>query len=197
MCYAWQSVERTLVTKSGNAEDGPIPVWPDAPRLCPEQPMPPYRHVPGKTPHPVTDPNGHSFDNGPRLNIAPPWESCEAYRYGIDLYHQGYFWESHEAWEPLWRTFGRASVEGSVVQALIRNSAALLKSHMGNRRGTERHSRAAFVLLSIVLDQRGVGSRVLGLDVLDLMGQIDACYGEVWSGGNGLGAPPRLNLRHG
>jgi hypothetical protein len=180
-----------------NPEDEPRPVWPDAPRRCPERSLPSYRHVPGKTPHPVSDPNGHSFGNGTRLNVDPPWESCEAYRYGIDLYHQGYLWESHEAWEPLWRMFGRASVEGCVIQALIRNCAALLKAHMGNRRGTFRHSRAAFALLGSVLEQRGAGSRVLGLDVMDLMEQVDACYGEIWSGGNHLGPPLRLNLRHG
>jgi hypothetical protein len=131
------------------------------------------------------------------LNADPPWETCEAYRYGIDLYHQGYFWEAHEAWELLWRAAGRESVEGEFVQALIRNSAALLKAHTGNQRGTFRHSRAAFLLLGGVLDQRGAGSRVLGMDVMDLMDQMDACYGEIWDGGNGLGAPPRLYLRHG
>ncbi|TGQ49534.1 DUF309 domain-containing protein, partial [Mesorhizobium sp. M1C.F.Ca.ET.210.01.1.1] len=24
------------------------------------------------------------------------------FRWGIDLFNHGYYWEAHEAWEPLW-----------------------------------------------------------------------------------------------
>ncbi|GMV94186.1 MAG: hypothetical protein AMXMBFR82_39640 [Candidatus Hydrogenedentota bacterium] len=171
------------------------PLYEDAPRMCPVRALPPYRHVPGLTPHPVNDLRGHSYGGDALLGFGPPWESCEAFLYGIDLYHQGYLWESHEAWEPLWRALGRSSMEGCVVQALIRNSAALLKAHLENWRGTDRHSRAAFALLGTVLAQRGAGCRILRMDVMDFMDAMERCYGELWRGHYELGPPPRIVLR--
>ncbi|MET2831203.1 DUF309 domain-containing protein [Mesorhizobium shangrilense] len=28
--------------------------------------------------------------------------SSNAFRWGSDLFNHGYYWEAHEAWEPLW-----------------------------------------------------------------------------------------------
>ncbi|MER9007639.1 DUF309 domain-containing protein [Mesorhizobium sp. M0862] len=30
------------------------------------------------------------------------------FRWGIDLFNHGYYWEAHEAWEPLWQTANQA-----------------------------------------------------------------------------------------
>src|SRR5207253_3029830 len=61
---------------------------PDVPRLVPDEPLPPYAFVPGRCPHPVSDPAGHSF-NVPRERPAPPdpedWAACRPYLVGIDL----------------------------------------------------------------------------------------------------------------
>ncbi len=183
-------------------DKGPSPIWPDAPRLCSARPFPSYRHVPDRTPHPVTDSAGHQYGVTDSLATGRPWETCEAYRFGIDLYHHGFLWESHEAWEPLWRAAGRNTTEGCFVQALIRNSAALLKAHIGNRRGADRHSRAAFGLFSLVAERCGTQRRMLGVDVTDLMDQMDRCYGRLWqveAAGREivLGPAPRLVLHVG
>ena len=34
---------------------------PAPPRLVPDRPLPPYAYLPGRYPHPVRDPLGHSF----------------------------------------------------------------------------------------------------------------------------------------
>ncbi len=69
------------------------PVWPDAKRHLPEVAFPSYAYVPGKTPHPVRDPEGHMRGGEP----------VGGFLRGIDLYHAGYLWEAHEAWEGLWK----------------------------------------------------------------------------------------------
>ena len=75
-------------------------------RYCPQQPFPPYRHLPGVTPHPIRDPLGHSYgiEEEENENPLPPemWQQNEAYLHGVDLYNFSYWWEAHEAWEGLW-----------------------------------------------------------------------------------------------
>ncbi len=98
------------------------------------RPFPPYRYVPGKTPHPVRDPAGHSFNRPPEQ---PPefnpedWRSCEQYLYGIDLFNHGYWWEAHEALEAVWIAAGRKSGTGLFIQGLIQVAVAHLKKHQG------------------------------------------------------------------
>ena len=83
---------------------------PVIPRYCPERSLPPYSYVPGLSPHPVSDPLGHSFGV-----YAPPAEPLDEssyagnaiYLYAIDLFNHGFYWEAHEAWEALWHAAGR------------------------------------------------------------------------------------------
>lgn len=106
--------------------------------------LPPYRHRPGRTPHPVRDPQGHSFGKAERDRPTfdrHRWMEDEDYLDGVDLYNAGYFWEAHEAWEAAWKTVGRGSLPGLFLQGLIQVSAALLKRELGSPRGVERLSR--------------------------------------------------------
>lgn len=70
-----------------------------------ERPLPAYRHVPGKTPHPTRDPGGHSFGK-PALSLPDlnheDWRKSEEYLYSIDLFNEEYWWECHEVLEGLW-----------------------------------------------------------------------------------------------
>ncbi|MBI3606848.1 MAG: DUF309 domain-containing protein [Nitrospirae bacterium] len=96
--------------------------------------LPAYRFVPGLHPHPTRSPQGHSFG---QLSPAarPPWTpeqwpSLGAYLRGVDLFNRWYFWEAHEAWEPLWRAQSADSEPARFIQGLIGVAAALLKLHM-------------------------------------------------------------------
>src|SRR5438093_10225316 len=97
-----------------------------APRLVPERPLPPYAFVPGQTPHPISDPQGHSFHQ-PR-ELPPPldaqaWRSSTDYLFGFDLLNHGYPWEAHECWEGLWQACGRRGPVATFLKALIHLAA--------------------------------------------------------------------------
>ena len=106
--------------------------------------FPPYTYLPGHRPHPTRDPEGHGFEiltQGDAFLSLTAWESCEAYRLGVELFNQGYYWEAHEAWEQVWRTMGKHTHEGQFIQGLIKVSAAAIKIRQG-------HSKAARSLLT-------------------------------------------------
>jgi len=107
-----------------------------------KRPLPSYRYVPGVHPHPVRDPTGHSYDPHPRLATHPSWTPDEwrrldAWRYGIDLFNEFYFWEAHEAWEGLWASTERETAPSLLLQGLIQIAAALLKAHMRVPKGAQ------------------------------------------------------------
>ncbi len=113
-------------------------------------PLPPYSYVPGHAPHPVSDPLGHMYGHVPEA-VAPldprNWRASEAYRFAIDLFNHGYYWEAHEAWESLWHAAGRAGVVAIWCKTLIKLAAAGVKAREGNPTGVERHARRALELL--------------------------------------------------
>lgn len=99
-----------------------------------DRPFPSYRFVPGRSPHPVRDPDGHSY-NQPPVKLASfaaaDWQSCDEYLYGIDLFNHGYWWEAHEALEAVWVAAGRQTETGLFVQGLILIAVAHLKMYQG------------------------------------------------------------------
>lgn len=174
------------------------PLWPEAPRLCPQRDFPPYRFTPGFNPHPRADPRGHAY--GQKEGIPaylPPdrWRENEPYLFGIDLYHQGYLWESHELWESLWHLTEKEGPEGQFLQGLIQNSAAQLKLHIQEITGAARLSREAlrrlkFVLDSGVCDKEG---RFMGIPISELLQAMVFHYRPLWEKKKKvLGDAPRL-----
>ena len=96
--------------------------------------------MPGETPHPRTHPRGHAYGTEAGYDGLPllpdNWHCNQAYLFGVDLYNYAYWWEAHEQWEGLWRLAGSQSVCGLYLRGLIQISAALIKWHQGNQRGT-------------------------------------------------------------
>jgi len=118
----------------------------EIPRFAPDQRLPPYSYVPGRFPHPVSDPQGHSFGGDPLpAELLKPnrWQTCRAYLYGVDLFNLGYYWEAHEAWEGLWHACGRTGPSGWFLKGLIKLAAAGVKAREENTRGMQRHARRA------------------------------------------------------
>lgn len=107
-------------------------------------PLPPYRHVPVLTPHPIRDAAGHSHapdvpHRAKKMTLYPDqWRRCETYLYAIDLYNNGYFWEAHETWEGLWLDTQEDSAARHLLQAMIQCAAAHLKRHTGREAGVDR-----------------------------------------------------------
>lgn len=120
------------------------------PRYAPELPLPPYAYVPGKLPHPISDPRGHSYGQAAAPSLAPsePWSESRAYRFGIDLFNHGYYWEAHEAWEAVWQAAGRSGDIADFLKGLIKLAAAGVKAREGNIAGIENHVLRAKMLLT-------------------------------------------------
>ena len=125
----------------------------DRPRYT-DRKFPPYTYVPGRSPHPVSDPAGHMHGYEPQ--VPPPldpahWQDSETYLYGVDLFNHGYYWESHEAWESLWHAAGRRGRVADFLKGLIKLAAAGVKSLEEKPTGVTRHTDRAMELLSAVM----------------------------------------------
>lgn len=133
--------------------------------------LPRYRHVPGRTPHPTRHPDGHSFEVNepvlPDLNTHP-WQDCEPYHYGLDLFNEGYWWECHEVLEALWHAAGIGTPAGHVLQAIIQCAAAHLKTRTGQLAGARRLLNHARKHVQWAADFQ------LGLDLAAMIDDTDA-----------------------
>jgi uncharacterized protein len=139
------------------------------PRLVPDRPLPSYAYIPGLTPHPTRDPDGHSYGASPE-KIEPPvpeqWRACGGYLYGIDLFNHGFYWEAHEAWEGLWVACGRRGATATFLQGLINLAAAGFKARWGNARGMRANAETARRMLKSAAGQLGPAAACyMGLDV--------------------------------
>ncbi len=135
----------------------------------PDKPLPPYSYVPGKFPHPVRDPRGHSHGLAAETvqSVDPEkWHECAAYLHGIDLFNHGYYWEAHESWEAVWHAVDRKGLVADFCKALIKLAAAGVKAREGRSRGVKLHARRAKELFTSVASKLSVGqTRFMGLDV--------------------------------
>ena len=181
----------------------PAPPWSNAPRLCPQRAFPPYRYVPGVNPHPRQSPQGHSYGKADEVPpYLPPerWRENETYLYGIDLYHAGYLWESHEAWEALWHLTDKKGPEGQCpeaqfLQGLIQNSAALLKVQLKNWSAAKHLSQEAHRRLKMVVATCDGEGCFMGLHLADFIQAMETFYQPVWEGKNFMhGNPPKISI---
>src|SRR2546421_711208 len=127
-------------------------------RLVPDEPFPAYAFIPGRFPHPTSDPAGHSFGTNPTLpsKVEPDqWQDCRPYLYGIDLFNGGYFWESHVAWESLWTACGRRGAVADFLKGLIKFAAAGVKALERTPKGVRSHSSRAAEIWRQVMDSLG------------------------------------------
>ena len=120
------------------------------PRYVPQRSFPPYSYVPGKFPHPLSDPAGHSYG-------VPPVAGDDAFLQAVDLFNHGYYWEAHEAWESLWHAAGRTGPRADFLKGLIKLAAAGVKAREGNAAGVARHARRAVELFTSIRGDRQEG----------------------------------------
>ena len=122
------------------------------PRLS-QEPFPSYRFIPGINPHPMRDPDGHSYGQIETKHpyISPDkWQTIDDYLMGIDLYNYAYWWESHEKWEGIWHSTNKDSDYGQFLQGLIQISAAFIKWHLHQHDGLTRLYQIGFSRLESV-----------------------------------------------
>lgn len=142
-------------------------------RLVPDYELPPYAFLPGYAPHPERDPEGHM--RGYRESIEPSptplapdlWRQNRTYLLGLDLFNNGYYWESHEKWEALWLLASDYDGAASFLKGLIKLAAAGVKIRVGNERGIRNHSGKALHLFHSVAETTG-RDRYAGLRLSEL-----------------------------
>jgi predicted metal-dependent hydrolase len=143
------------------------------PRFVPDSPWPSYSYVPGRFPHPASDPAGHLYGKPPERPLAPDadsWRQSRAYLYGVDLFNFGYYWEAHEVWEGLWHAYGRRGPTADFFRGLIKLAAAGVKVRQGVPAGVASHAaRAAAVFGSAAESLGGIDARLFGLRIGDLL----------------------------
>lgn len=98
------------------------------------------------------------------------WQSCETYLYGIDLFNHGYWWEAHEALEPVWLAAGKETETGLFVQGLIQIAVANLKNVQG---ATDVAQRMAMTGLDKMRRMEGI---CLGIDVRRFCTEVKAFF---------------------
>jgi predicted metal-dependent hydrolase len=117
------------------------------PRWLPQKSLPPYAYLPGKSPHPVRDPTGHSYHVEPIPVAVAASLSSDAFLWGLDLFNHGYYWEAHEAWEGLWQVADRDGPLRMLFKGLILLSAAGVKIRERKNAAAQRHAKRAAALL--------------------------------------------------
>lgn len=143
-------------------------------RYRPDRPFPPYAYVPGRTPHPVRDPDGHGHgasEPAPTPVAPGDWAASDDFLHGVDLFNHGYYWEAHEAWEGLWRAAPDARAR-AMLHGLIKLAAAGVKARAGNPRGVARHAAGAGDLFRPLAAEGR--TRLYGLDPGALKAEADA-----------------------
>lgn len=100
--------------------------------------LPSHAHVPGTGSRPDLVPLEHAKQLAPGVTQANGWQTNIPYLYGHDLKQAGYYWEAHEVWEAVWLATPANGPERLLLQALIQNANALLKSKMQRENAAER-----------------------------------------------------------
>ena len=65
----------------------------------------------------------------------PTFSADVPFLYAVDLFNHRFYWEAHEAWEPMWRAADDGSAIRDLLQSLIQASASVLQLHMGRQTG--------------------------------------------------------------
>lgn len=94
------------------------------------------------------------------------WLENAAWRLGYELFHKRFFWEAHEAWEPLWRASPPGSAERHLLRSLLQWSASGVQLTAGRLEAALRTAEKAHVAVAKL--QAGGVTACLGVDVQSL-----------------------------
>lgn len=121
---------------------------PNPPAAIAALPLPARPFVPGRGPRPEEGLFIAIADRAPGRTDTASWQANEAWLYGFRLYEEGFFWEAHEVWEPVWMGSAPNSAERHLAQGLIQLANACLKLNMGRKRAALRLVRDAGLRLA-------------------------------------------------
>lgn len=141
------------------------------PRYIPEWPLPPYVFIPGVNAHPE---KAGGYMHGKKLmsdsiNQARPL-SNQYFCYALDLFNQGFYWESHVYFEVLWNMHGRQGAIADFLKALIKLGAAGVKFKLEQNAAATGHLARALELFESVKHTHG--EEILGFELEALINQV-------------------------
>lgn len=138
--------------------------------------FPPYRHEPGRTPHPERSPEGYRYREEWEASASDAslagnaWRDNELYLYGVDLFNAGYFWEAHAAWEVLWVAANDDETK-AFLRSLIQLAAGCLKRSTGRPRGAGKLFASACSRLERLAESRPI---LGGIDLRALSAAVES-----------------------
>ena len=138
-------------------------------------PLPTQAYLPGRNRRPSDGVVFAVAAAAPNVITAETWRTNQAYLYGFMLYRNGYYWEAHEVWEPVWRSCRPNTSERLLLQALIQIANAALKRELGRPRATARLLSHAETLLGEIQARRTIdasGEILFGVDVPRLRAHV-------------------------
>ena len=122
--------------------------------------LPDYAYVPGVNARPeMQEPRVEPIDP------ASP-ERNEAFQYGLALFRNEYYWESHVYFEALWKAHQKKGSIAQLLKGLIALAAAGVNFKQGRSESAKRQWRRAVGLIDEV--QTREGPIFLGLDLQPL-----------------------------
>lgn len=104
--------------------------------------------MPGRTPRHPDGAFDAIRDRVPAALTPAALAGCDAWAAGWQYLRDGYFWEAHELWEPVWMALPAGSPARGLVQAMIQIANAGLKLRMGRPRAVRRLCAMAEDLLA-------------------------------------------------
>ncbi len=122
-----------------------------------------YPYIPGRTPRPASGAFMEIAASAPKTTDPHLWQQNVAWLHGFTLYRAGFFWETHEVWEPVWMGTRPNSAERQMVQGLIQLANGCLKIAMDRPKAAKRLVREAQQRLGEA--RSGGADRLMGLDL--------------------------------
>jgi hypothetical protein len=86
------------------------------------------------------------------------------------LFNHGYWWEAHEALEPVWMAAGKQSETGQFIQGLIQVAVAHLKNVQGSADVAKRMAKSGLEKM------RRIKGVYLGIDVATFCNDVTSYY---------------------
>ncbi|WP_199864483.1 DUF309 domain-containing protein [Rhizobium sp. EC-SD404] len=138
-------------------------------RAAHEWPLPREPYLPGLTKRPDGDDDVHRIAAlAPNPTDPLLWRENVAYLAGFRLYGEGFGWEAHEVWEPVWMHAVPHTAERYLLQGLIQLANARLKFAMKRERAGGRLLGIAAGLIEQA-SFAGGEEEVMGVDLPTLL----------------------------
>ena len=115
--------------------------------------------------------HGQSEPVAEAIDLAHPQDS-EFLNHSLNLYNQGYYWESHVYFEALWNAHKRSGSVADFLKAMIKLGAAGVKLQIDQAENAKVHILRAHELFTSVM--KAEGTHFLDFDLSEIIRNLDS-----------------------